>query len=37
VHKTLCAWRGEVLQKAAYWRNCRLQRLGEYDELQVRD
>ncbi|KIZ07743.1 hypothetical protein MNEG_0212 [Monoraphidium neglectum] len=35
VHKTLCAWRGEVLQKAAYWRNCRLQRLGEYDELQA--
>ncbi|KAI8473021.1 MAG: hypothetical protein J3K34DRAFT_457577 [Monoraphidium minutum] len=36
VCKSLCAWRADVLQKAQYWRNCRLQRMGEYDELQER-
>jgi len=35
VHKTLAAWRTDVLERVEHWRGCRLQRLAEHDELHA--
>ena len=34
-HKTLRAWQKDVQVKANYWEKCRLQRVAEYEDLQV--
>lgn len=34
-HKTLRAWEQDVLLKARYWQKQKLQRVSEYEDLQV--
>lgn len=34
-HRTLRAWQKDVQVKANYWEKCRLQRVSEYEDLQV--
>lgn len=34
-HRTLRAWQKDVQVKAKFWEKCRLQRVAEYEDLQV--
>lgn len=34
-HKTLRAWQKDIQVKANYWERCRLQRVADYEDLQV--